>query len=153
MVSCKIKTKKAVDDLHSLSGAIYASTASRRKGFTLREMQLLNEEINKIVKILSEHFKEDENIEYQELKTFRTILPKYVTVGGGPLRLRRVPWNYDKLEYYRDGGNWSVAFKRKKGKLFSIIPYHKHLHNLELIPCSKKEYDDSNGQYAKETNW
>lgn len=55
----------------------------------------------------------------------------------------------DKWVYYRDGGRWETDFRiDKNGKIFAVIPFVKHIHNIELIKCTKAEWKKDNDGYA-----
>jgi len=80
-------------------------------------------------------------------------LPKFVRLGkkGTALRLTTSKSMYsDKLVYYRDGGAWSTEFRieRKTGKIFTVIPHVKHIHDKELIPTTEEDWAEDNGEYA-----
>ena len=78
------------------------------------------------------------------------ILPVYVRLGkkGTAMELRQLKWE-GTYEYYRAGGNWSVDFRvDKKGKVFSVRPDMKHIHNIEFFEITEKEWAKDNGEYA-----
>lgn len=82
-------------------------------------------------------------------------LPKYVSLEGGTfLRLynpehNKFPgWREYYVEYFRDGGLWSVDIRiAKDGKLYSKSVV-KLVNNIELKPATYKEWRKSNGRYV-----
>lgn len=70
--------------------------------------------------------------------------PNFVRLKHGTcLRLR-------DGRYYRDAGDWDVAFEEKKGKLYvkADYPQVRHLNGWELIRVSEKEWHEDNGAYV-----
>lgn len=65
--------------------------------------------------------------------------PKYVMLEG--IALRR-----EGSTYYRDAGNWSVAFDERTLKIDE--PSIKHLHGKQLVECTEEEWRESNKGYV-----
>lgn len=83
-------------------------------------------------------------------------LPKYVRIGKVALRLHNpeigsLGWRENYVEYYRDGGIWSVDIKIKDNKVFAICPDIEGLHKQELIPTTKSKWQESNKGYIGTT--
>jgi len=64
--------------------------------------------------------------------------------GGRRVALRRT----GDSDYYRVAGHWSVGSKWKGGKLMSVSPIDS-INKKELVECTKAEWKEDNGQYAK----
>lgn len=53
-------------------------------------------------------------------------------------------------EFYRHAGDWAVKFEIKQDKIFVNEPPPSqacHLHGMELIECSREEWEEDNGGY------
>lgn len=74
-------------------------------------------------------------------------LPHYVSLEGTALRLTN---DGEDEMYWRDAGGWGTNFKYKKGKLVSDISHIENIHNKELIPITKEQYNAQNSGYVNE---
>jgi len=53
----------------------------------------------------------------------------------------------DRPYYWKDYGSWGVRFKVEKGKIIIDEPKGSmadHLHGMELVKCTEKEWKDQN---------
>ena len=84
--------------------------------------------------------------------------PRYVRLNNSALRYKsnkNLPydWSDKKINpcYYRDAGNWEVEFRYDENlnKWFSVCKHRDMpwLHDVELIPITKKEWLNDNKGY------